>query len=121
MLVAYVLLTDFSKGTENRKRYEAYVLFMLLVAMVFMQGCRAWTVGGDLEIYTQLYDLYGGLEWFELYSHEHSLEIGFVLLNKLIYVVSNGNFSALLFSITIAYIFGVFVLSGNIQTMYLVA
>lgn len=83
-------------------------LFMtLLIILISIQALRDISVGGDLyDNYATLYEDCGHVQWDNLisYSIVRGYESGYIILNKICYVLSNGNIHFFLFVIAAFYI-----------------
>jgi len=71
--------------------------------MILLQGLRTNLVGGDLINYGYRFSEFGGMSWQSIISYNGKHEIGYIVLNKIIYMLSKGNFQVLLFVIAAFY------------------
>lgn len=97
---------DIQKRFISRKTSKRLFHFIILV-LILIQGLRAKTVGGDLfDNYASLYDACGRIRLGESLSFavNRGYEVGYVILNKICHVISNGNLQFLLTIIACIYL-----------------
>jgi len=80
----------------KKKNYEVVVFFLIYFIILAL---RDITVGIDLENYFYYYEQIGNMDWLEL--SQHHFEKGYVYLNKIVYLISGGDFRFLLIIIAI--------------------
>ena len=107
--LSMVFALAFSKRDHREKRRRKGLfevcLFLLMAALVFIQTFRSINVGGDLhDSYYALYNFVGRYDWNYVRAEASGYEIGYLIFNKIIYVISGGNITALLFAISIIYL-----------------
>ena len=88
-----------NQSLEVRKR----LLIGFAVLLILLQSLRSHTVGGDLfDKYEGYYSIFGTMKWSQI-IHYNDHEIGYVVFNKLAFIISNGNLQFLLFCISLCY------------------
>lgn len=101
-----LLLTSPTTGRLYRNQNLCNrVFFLLVVVFIIIQGFRTNLVGGDLINYGYRFSEFGGMSWREILNYNAKYELGYIVLNKLVYMISNGNFQALLIVIAVFYNF----------------
>ena len=96
-----------TSGKIIKTNKNSYLFMMLLMILIGIQTLRDTSVGGDLyDNYATLYENCGQVQWGDLisYSIVRGYESGYIILNKICYVFSNGNIQFLLFVIATLYI-----------------
>ena len=111
--VFLVSLTNFNNGYEKKDKQSQKVITLVLsfafAFLLFMQTFRAISVGGDLEeSYYGLYRFIGKNNITTIIKSYPHYEIGYILLNKIVYIISGGNIHALLFVIAAFFLFSLF-------------
>ena len=108
-LLAYLYTSNLVDGSIAKSRRQLNILwsYILLLVCIALQGLRAESVGGDLyDNYVRIFYECGCLSWYSILHFESTYEIGYVILNKLIYSsFGSGEFGlrALLLIIAILY------------------
>lgn len=72
---------------ENRNK--AYVI-CVSICLFLVLALRDYSVGIDLENYIPLYIYWGKIDWGNLWNARRECEYGYVLLNKLLYCISES-------------------------------
>lgn len=99
-----LLFTNPYTGQLSRNNRSGVRLFYFIVfVLILIQGFRTNLVGGDLINYGYRFFEFGNMNWRSIIDYNAKYEIGYILLNKIVYVLSNGNFQVLLFVIAIFY------------------
>lgn len=111
--ITAVFALVFSKTNQKIKKNNNalfnVLLFVLLSALIIIQTFRSINVGGDLhDSYFQLYNIVGRVKWSFALQLFNGYEIGYLVLNKIVYVLSGGNITALLFTISFVYILSLY-------------
>lgn len=104
--ICTILFTNDIKEKANEK-YDVknIVFYMIVILLIAVQSLRTNKVGGDLINYGYRFTEFGSMNWKDIFFYRGKHELGYVILNKIIYLVTNGNFQALLFVIATFYNF----------------
>lgn len=99
----------FAKGDhrtfDKKHKFFNFCLFLLMFVLVFIQTFRSVNVGGDLhDSYYDLYQFVGENKWNFVINSSSGYEIGYLALNKLVYWISGGRITVLLFVIALVYL-----------------
>lgn len=86
------------------KKGRKYFLFIIGCLMILLLTFRGITVGSDTITYYNIFNWTSSINLFE--AQQSNIEYGYLLLNRFIHFV-NGNFTLLLFVISLITIFGI--------------
>lgn len=111
-ITAFFALAFSSKNQKIKKNNNALfniLLFVLLAVLIFVQAYRSINVGGDLhDSYYLLYQIVGKVDWGRARFLFSGYEIGYLALNKVVYGISGGSITALLFVISFIYLLSLY-------------
>lgn len=104
LIITYVVFS--SNGLQvvagdSKRKVAPY--YFIVILFIIIQSLRANTVGGDVyDSYARYYVFFGSMDWKTVFAYTNH-EIGYVIYNKIIYSLSNGNIQVFLFSISLVY------------------
>lgn len=99
---------------ESKKNVNLRWSFVILFVCILLQGLRATSVGGDLaDNYVRVFHECGELSWSQIFNFSSGYEIGYVIINKIIYLIFGPNdfgMRMLLFAIAVIFNISFYVL-----------
>lgn len=89
-------------------RSEKFFLVVNGIFLVLIAGLRGIHIGRDVENYGRLFATYGRMSLQGLFAMRNNVSPGYVLLAKLVYILTGGNYQIMLFVCAAIIIYGIF-------------